>query len=318
MTGMKTTDVKVINFHEIQTGDVTNIENLLTYLKTKKNLISANDLLAFMEGDLELPPNSYVLTADDGHASFYQQLFPILTKLNVPCSLFVSPKVIEEKVNYWFQEIVGFDSSRLRNIVSERINVPASFLETLWTHSIFKAMTSVEISDVIEAYYDRFPNEAKKSFQNVTREQLLRMHNSGLVTIGAHTMSHPILHNEDMESSRYEIEESVSGLEKMLGTGIDFFAYPNGIPNLDYSEREVDILKNCNVKLAFSTRFAKVKKSDSIFEIPRGEISFGKIDFRPKLVLWDKWRKFNDFRMGTRMVSDRLKLLERRKITIHA
>ena len=131
MTGMKPTDVKVINFHEIQIGDVTNIENLLTYLKTKKNLISANDLLAFMEGDLELPPNSYVLTADDGHASFYQQLFPILTKLDVPCSLFVSPKVIEEKVNYWFQEIVGFDSSRLRNIVSERINVPASFLEMM-------------------------------------------------------------------------------------------------------------------------------------------------------------------------------------------
>jgi peptidoglycan/xylan/chitin deacetylase (PgdA/CDA1 family) len=314
INGMNTSGLKVINFHEIEAGDVQSIENLLYYLKTKKNLVGAQDLLAFMKGELELPSNSFVLTVDDGHASFYKRLFPILVKLNVPCALFVSPKVIAEETNYWFQEIRGFDSFNLRKIISERIDVPVSFLETLWTNSIFKAMTAREIADVIEAYYDRFEDEKRKDFQNVTQEQLIRMHDSGLVAIGAHTMSHPILHNEDDESSQYEILESVRGLKKILGSEIDFFAYPNGIPNLDYSKREVDILKNSNVKLAFSTRFSKVKKSDPIFEIPRGEITFGRIDFRPKLVLWEKWRKINDLRMGTKMVNDRLKLLDRRKI----
>lgn len=313
INGMNTSGLKVINFHEIQAGDVQSIENLLYYLKTKKNLVGAQDLLAYMNGELELPSNSFVLTVDDGHASFYKRLFPILVKLNVPCALFVSPKIIAEETNYWFQEIVGFDSMTLRKIISERIDVDVSFLQTLWMHSIFKAMSAKETADVIEAYYMKFQDEKRKSFQNVNKEQLIRMHESGLVTIGAHTMTHPILHNESMESSKYEIEESVNGLEKLLGTETDFFAYPNGIPNLDYSEREVGILKNSSVKMAFSTRFSKVKRTDPIFEIPRGEITFGRIDFRPKLVLWDKWRRINDLRMGTRMVNDRLKLLERRK-----
>ena len=314
--GMNASGVKVINFHEIQSHDLQNIENLLCYLKTKKNLVSSPDLLAYMKGELELPSNSYVLTADDGHVSFYQRLFPILVKHDAPCSLFVSPKMVSEEINYWFQEIVGFDPVNLRKIISERINVPVSFLETLWMHSIFKALSSKETAEVIEAYYERFRNERRKSFQNVNKEQLVKMHESGLVTVGAHTMTHPILLNEDRDSSTYEIQESVYGLKKILESEIDFFAYPNGIPKLDYSEREVDILKKSGVKLAFSTRFSKVKKTDPIFEVPRGEITFGRIDFRPKLALWDKWRKINDLRMGTRMINDRLKLLEKRKAAI--
>lgn len=308
--------VKIINFHEIKTNEVQSLENLLHYLKTKKNIISADDFLRYMKGELELPSNSYVLTADDGHSSFYQLFFPILAKLEVPCCLFVSPKVISEEINYWFQEIAGFDSVKLKQIISDRIDVPLSFLESLWTRSIFKALSSDEISDVIERYYELYKDESKKSFQNVDREQLIRMYESGLVTIGAHTMTHPILHNESMESSRYEIQESVIGLEKILGTKTHFFAYPNGIPEIDYSQREVGILKSTNVQLAFSTRFSKAKKTDPIYEVPRGEITFGRIDFRPKLLFWDKWRKMNDLRMGTRMVNDRLKLLERRKMEI--
>lgn len=308
--------VKIINFHEIKNNEVESLENLLYYLKTKKNIISANDLLRYMKGELELPSNSYVLTADDGHSSFYQHLFPILAKLKIPCSLFVSPKVITEKINYWFQEIAGFDSIKLRQIISDRIDVPLSFLESLWTRSIFKALSSDEISDVVERYYELYKDENKKSFQNIDKEQLIRIHESGLVTIGAHTMTHPILYNESMESSRYEIQESVADLEKILGSKIQFFAYPNGIPELDYSQREVSILKSTNVELAFSTNFSKAKRTDPIYEIPRGEITFGRIDFRPKLLFWDKWRKMNDLRIGTRMVNDRLKLLERRKMEI--
>ena len=94
ITGMNTGRVKVINFHEIRSDDVISIKNLLSYLKTKKNLVSVSALLAFMKGELDLPSDSFVLTADDGHVSFYQKLFPILVELDVPCSLFVSPKVI--------------------------------------------------------------------------------------------------------------------------------------------------------------------------------------------------------------------------------
>jgi len=49
-----------------------------------------------------------------------------------------------------------------------------------------------------------------------------------LVTVGSHTMSHPMLTTLDEVSARAEIVNSRRRLEEMLGRAVEFFCYPAG------------------------------------------------------------------------------------------
>ena len=74
---------------------------------------------------------------------------------------------------------------------------------------------------------------------------------SGLVTIGAHTINHPVLKNESDTGCRYEIAESVKQLELILEKPVKYLAYPNGRLHLDFGEREMNYLKESNIALYF-------------------------------------------------------------------
>ena len=42
---------------------------------------------------------------DDGHRSFHEKALPVLREMNVPATLFISPYIVKNGVNYWFQRI---------------------------------------------------------------------------------------------------------------------------------------------------------------------------------------------------------------------
>ncbi|HHX50334.1 MAG TPA: polysaccharide deacetylase family protein [Clostridia bacterium] len=53
------------------------------------NIISLEDLGAFLEGTGEVPPNAVVLTFDDGYASVYHHAFPLLKEKEYPATVFM-------------------------------------------------------------------------------------------------------------------------------------------------------------------------------------------------------------------------------------
>ncbi|MEL1135094.1 polysaccharide deacetylase family protein [Desulfitobacterium sp. THU1] len=62
------------------------------------------------------------------------------------------------------------------------------------------------------------------------REQLLEMSQAGW-QIGSHTKSHPYLNSISTEQIKEELSSSKKILEDLLGTAVNFFAYPYGINN---------------------------------------------------------------------------------------
>ena len=110
---------------------------------------------------------------------------------------------------------------------------------------------------------------------NITREQLIELNNSGLIEIGSHTNNHPILINESDKVSELEIKDSIKMLEDMIGHNIDYFAFPNGQPGLDFGEREIRILNEIGIKLAFSTSSQKIYGKINNYMVPRIGISKG-------------------------------------------
>ena len=56
---------------------------------------------------------------------------------------------------------------------------------------------------------------------------------------------------------------------------VDTFAYPNGIPGLDFGSREIEICRGANFKIAYSCEVSYFSKYNSSLSVPRLEISTG-------------------------------------------
>ncbi len=273
---------KVINFHEIHDADW--FERVIVYLKKKYQMINANHLYDYYYGGAKLH-NTCLITVDDGHLSSYEVIYPILKKHRVPAIFFVSPLIAqrEENLNFWFQEISNYDSSRMKEIFCEEIALNYDTHQSL--RSNLSKLSVDDIWKIIRAYQVKC-NVPPKAPQNMTVEQIRQIDSEGLVEIGAHTLFHPFLANESENRATKEITKSIAQLENILQHPIRTFAYPNGTPYKDFGEREISILKTTSIKLAFSTKAHNISRSDNRYIVPRYGLTCGSLSFiRIKLLL---------------------------------
>jgi peptidoglycan/xylan/chitin deacetylase (PgdA/CDA1 family) len=95
------------------------------------------------------------------------------------------------------------------------------------------------------------------SHDSVSRERFFVLGAEGIrdlvsagMSIGAHTLSHPMLSQQSLSGATTEITESKANLEAMLGKPIWSFAYPFGSPD-SVTQRELDIVKRAGYRCAF-------------------------------------------------------------------
>ena len=71
---------------------------------------------------------------------------------------------------------------------------------------------------------------SRAEYRPCTWDQVREMADAG-ISIGAHTVTHPILSRIETEEETYrEIVESKVCLERQIQKDVDLFAYPNGMP----------------------------------------------------------------------------------------
>jgi peptidoglycan/xylan/chitin deacetylase (PgdA/CDA1 family) len=263
----------ILNFHAIK--DPHWFEDILKIIKRFYNPISYEDIENYYLQGKKINHACHI-TFDDGHISFYKTVFPLLKKYNISASIFVSPRVISERVNFWFQEISDYDFDILNNIIDNRFEFKS--FEAIPVKTKLKRLKINEIWNVIYEYQKQTGTQSK-SCVNMDLNQIKEVYQSGLVHIGAHTMNHPILKNECVDTVEYEISASITGLSYLLDTPIHSFAYPNGKPGFDFGGREIDILKKNGIKLAFSTIERTLKNDDDLYRIPRSGFEGGSIPY---------------------------------------
>jgi peptidoglycan/xylan/chitin deacetylase (PgdA/CDA1 family) len=256
---------KILNFHNIQNRAW--LDSVLTYLKSKFTIIGLNEIESYYYEGKNMN-NSCHISFDDGDNSFYEVSLPVLIKHRIPASLFVSPHICLREENFWFQEIIDYDVDEMKKIISEQTLIRNEILKQYSILSILKNLKIDQIWSIIHTYQNKF-NVKSKNSQNMNVEKLLEVERYGLVTIGAHTNNHPILTNEDDEKSKDEISDSIEELANLLGHEIRCFAYPNGRPKLDFGIREMEILKNKNCGIAFSTEPKNFTSEQNPLAIPR-------------------------------------------------
>ncbi len=286
----------IINFHAVH--DAAWMDQVLRLLKKLYHPVSIKDIEAFYYANKPLR-NTCHITFDDGDKSFYTNVFPLLKKYNIPASIYISPKITLDGGNFWFQEIRGYDQEKLREIIGVYLEKDYEDIRSIPVAALMRNFKINQMWMIIRDY-QKLTSTPPKADMNMNVANILELHKSGLVAIGAHTMNHPILKNETDEIAHSEITNSINQLCSLLQSQVHYFAYPNGIPGIDFSEREINILRGTEVKIALSTENKTLCYQDNPLIIPRNSISKGGNFFIfSKLIAGKHWQYLRRVSKGT-------------------
>jgi peptidoglycan/xylan/chitin deacetylase (PgdA/CDA1 family) len=263
---MKILPNTIICFHEIKSQELLNY----AFESLKKNyyIIGMEELEDYYYNNKDLK-NSCHITFDDGDMSFYNNALPIIKKHKIRVSTYVSPLVAKEYKNFWFQEIVGYNVEKLFKIIKKVTNIKSGDFQPGEVKKILKTLQLEVIWEIIKLYQLETQTQAKPPM-NMTDKHLIELKSSGLVEIGAHTLHHPILTNETIAFATNEITGSIDQLSDILNHETKYFVYPNGA----YGDREIEILKDKGIRLAFTSNRDKISRSNNPLCIPRSGSPF--------------------------------------------
>ena len=99
----------------------------------------------------------------------------------------------------------------------------------------------------------------------MTGEEVRALVANGLVTIGAHTVTHPVLAGLGASACHRDITESKFACEALIGTPVTAFAYPYG----DFDTEAREAVRTAGFTFACATRRASATAKSDIFALPR-------------------------------------------------
>lgn len=102
----------------------------------------------------------------------------------------------------------------------------------------------------------------------MTREELRALAEGGLITIGAHTVTHPVLSTLTPEAAAYEIRQSKQDLQQVLGSDVVSFAYPYGYWGA-YTPQNVADVRAAGIADAYSNFGGVVRPRANPYELNR-------------------------------------------------
>ncbi len=100
-------------------------------------------------------------------------------------------------------------------------------------------------------------------------DMVKEIHNSGLVDVESHTLSHFLLTKLPLDQQRKEIFDSKKTLEEILHKKVNYFAYPYG----DFNQQVLSLAAEAGYKLAFGTDPGLQQKSSEKLSLKRITIS---------------------------------------------
>lgn len=184
--------------------------------------------------DPDAPRRPWVaLTFDDGLRNFATLVHPVLCEWGIPATVYVCPTLVDEGRWLWNHEALArlrsLDPRELPGFLAELGEGPATpraMVERM------KTLPGKRREAVAAAIRERTPGfrpaaEQRAAWDLMSWEEL-RSLSTSLVTVGSHTLTHPLLpYLGDAELAR-EVRGSRRELESRLDRPVEHFAYPSG------------------------------------------------------------------------------------------
>lgn len=223
----------------------------------------------------QLPRRAACITFDDGYADNFKIALPILKRWEVPATFFISTgfldggcmwnDILAESINRASKEVIdlhhfGLGLCSIKTVAEKRLILEALINAHKHNHP---TQRDQEVRDFAEKMSVEIPT----TFM-MTSAQVRQLHAMGM-SLGAHTVSHPILAALRSGEARSEISDGKAILEGITGSPVCYFAYPNGKPGEDYLSEHVDFVKRLGFLGAVSTSPGSANAHSDVFQLPR-------------------------------------------------
>jgi len=275
----------------------------LSALRKYYNPISLQKLTRDLKSD-NVPPKAVIVTFDDGYADNFLEAKPLLDQFDIPATVFITSKSNDSECEFWWDELekhillpkIQPDKLQLTihgkkyqwlkddsfsneeafsksgqswNILS---NENPTFRQFLY-RSLCETLRPIDNKTRINVLNDLVlwsdsDTRVRESHRALTEEEILKLSQSSLIELGAHTVNHPVLSAMTDKCQREEILHGKIYLEKIIDRSIYNFSYPYGTRS-DYTQNTVSAVKEAGFSCACSNYSGIVRKNTNIFELPR-------------------------------------------------
>lgn len=242
-----------------------------------------------------------VLTFDDGYADNLRQARPLLAAAGIPATVFVTAGMVDGPHEFWWDalervllrtpdlpmalSLVIAGARCAWSLPAEqaarpsppdwhvlRVEPALSGRESLYLELAgrLRGLDPMEREALVDQLFDWAgqPRTAPESQRALTTAELHALARDGLVEVGAHTLTHPVLSARPLEAQREEIAASKRRLETALGAPVTSFAYPFGGRG-DYQPATAGLVQAAGFHCACSNFQGHVHLDTDPYQLPR-------------------------------------------------
>lgn len=236
----------------------------MAYVARHYTTVTLGEYIERRERRRGLPPNTCVVTFDDGFADTRYRALPILDELGLSGTTFVigSTLATEESrspVGSWLHELYTIlDSAAAEETATALAQLgyappPSGRLDKAavrgWARHLFAELAPTERANLLQGLRDAL--DVPRGVWHMDMEDLAEVGRAGL-EIGSHSMSHDYLSRMQTERLTEEIATSRAAIDSLRGVHEPTFCYPFGGAD-SYDERTVHELQRQGFVCAVSS-----------------------------------------------------------------
>jgi peptidoglycan/xylan/chitin deacetylase (PgdA/CDA1 family) len=244
-----------------------------------------------------------VVTFDDGYADNLVNAKPLLERYEVPATVFVTTGYVTEDRSFWWDELESLLLGPQRLPETLRLCIAGESYEwqlrpsanekhavgvkSRWNVLQRESATPRQlVYSSLHQLLRPLPEQARRNVLDELRrwadgsvidtaqsaplssDDVVRLANGGLIEVGAHTVTHPVLSAISADAQFAEIYRSKMDLEGILGSPVASFAYPFGARS-DYTAETVAATRCAGYRQACSNFPGLVRPGTDSFQLPR-------------------------------------------------
>lgn len=225
-------------------------------LARKYRVVSIEEVLHAFTQRRPLPTRAVLLTFDDAYCDFGEIAWPILQREKLPATLFVPTGYPDHpERSFWWDRLhrafcqAGNKEVKLEVLGTLPIHSPQTLHESLKkTQNYVKALPHHAALKFVDEVCSRLDGQVATHKSVLSWEELRQLAREG-VSLGAHTVTHPLMTKLSPGEVRFEIQQAQQDLQREIGTTLPIFCYPSG----GHDDAVVALLREQGFQMAFTT-----------------------------------------------------------------
>ncbi len=233
------------------------------YLRNKYSIISIEELPLHMQSKSR--EKFVVFTFDDGYFDNLEYALPVFQKYKVPFTIYVCNDFPNNKVFLWWYllEELLLKTNRCQLISSNKtyeFETGGVYEKESAFYQIRYLFNSGAITDSdLKSLFDKYLGNVSEMTNNMclSWDDIQKLSDDKLVTIGAHTVSHAALKQLSDEACLDEMRNSKLEIENYINKEVKNFAYPFG-SNLEVGRRDMKMAEKVGFKTSVTTQLGNI------------------------------------------------------------